>query len=239
MAEPTPPPTPLFGSYTAKAEDPPTPGQLLLTEGNLLALREKLLSVFDVASILSNENLPWYRLQRDIIDLDPFRAPPGPLPGNDFHQENQITPDPSAWAAQLQFHAADRNPAKHGYDYLPLLVQLTHIREQPGPQLEAQHNIEEAAELIRSLWPDSTIGWPKYRQLGPSLIDPSAPEYHMFHWLASKELNQEAVSLDLLPFRLNGRYAESRDKSVGDNLNFETSIALVCCSSEKQRKRFD
>lgn len=220
MKQVQPPPN---GSHTAKAQDPPTPGQLLPTQVNLLALREKFLSIFDVDTVLASGKLPWYHLQRDIIDLDPYRAPPGPLPGNDFHEENQITPDPSAWAAQLQFHAADRKSAAHGFEYLPLLIQLTHIYEQPDSQPEARRNIEEAAALIRSLWPDSAVGWSKCRQLGPPLTDPRAPEYHMFHWLSSKELNQEAVSLELLSRNPKGRFVESRDKKVGNS----TVMALV------------
>ncbi|KAL3957166.1 hypothetical protein ACCO45_007744 [Purpureocillium lilacinum] len=180
------------------------PGQLLPTEDTLRDLRDKFLFVFDVLTVLETQTLPWYYIHRDFISSDPERAPSGPIPGNDFHATDpRITARLAAWGAQLQFDISSADAdAPHPK---PLLVPLKHISSHPDPGPGGIAIVEKAAKLVEQLWPDALIGPSRRRHVGLQLTDVTAPEYHIFHWLASKQLNAEGVALCLLSRNSYGR----------------------------------
>ncbi|KAJ2896996.1 hypothetical protein MKZ38_005059 [Zalerion maritima] len=188
-----------FESMEGASNPTHSPGRLLPKQDILLDLREKLLSVFDVASVLASKTLPLYCLQRDITPpvLGPDRAPVGPFPGNDFHVFPSIVFEPESWAACLQFEdgvsAADDPPRQ------PLQVPLSHHKYNRPPGANAVEDVEAAAKRVLGLWPDDgmTPTWPRWR-LGPQLSDPQSPLYHTYHWLCSKPLNGEVVDARIL-----------------------------------------
>lgn len=185
------------------------PGQMILNRESLQELQEKFLSVFDVASILQGKELPWYHVSRDIVNLGPSRAPDGPIPGNDFHTMPRISAEPLAWSANLQFDSDHRMTITGPHASDPLLVPLAHFQHHSKLGNDATDKIEEAAVLIRALWPDDVTGQPKRRVLGPPLTDPMAPEYHVFYWLASKDVNTEVFGARLIARQSGGRFVES------------------------------
>ncbi|KAL3959305.1 hypothetical protein ACCO45_007467 [Purpureocillium lilacinum] len=152
------------GPHRPKGEtDPNTrvvPGQLLPTKPNLDQILEKFLSVYDSASILKNNTLPWYALHRDYYKLDSSRAPAGPIPGNDFHATDpRITADASAWAAKLRFAPCHRSILAGTEALCPLTVSFKHINDCPEWD-DSSRELAEAAALIRHLWPKEEIGEP-------------------------------------------------------------------------------
>lgn len=189
------------------------PGQLLPTKETLLELREKFLSVYDVASILESKTLPWYCIHRDYWKIDDSRAPPGPIPGNDYHaRDPRINADPAAWAGTLRFDPAHRSAPAGIQSLGPLAIPLKHIKDH-GPVADG-NNLYEAAALIRDLWPDAEIGPPMGRIKGIQLIDSKAPEYRMFHWILSKRLTSEIVAVQALSRIPNGHFLDPQSLDV-------------------------
>ncbi|KAJ6438218.1 alpha-glucosides permease MPH2/3 [Purpureocillium lavendulum] len=201
------------------------PGQLLPTEDTLRDLRDKFLSVFDVPSVLESQSLSWYYIHRDFNNADLGRAPPGPIPGNDFHATDpRIVAHLPAWGAYLQFEtpsaAGEPDDAPQPK---PLLAPFRHISSHPDPGPGGVAVVEHAARLVKELWPDAVMGPSRRRHVGLELTDTSAPEYHIFHWLASKQLNAEGVALCLLSRNSQGRlvcssqsyaFTAIRDRSI-------------------------
>jgi hypothetical protein len=73
------------------------------------------------------------------------------------------------------------------------------------------------AKLLRAAWPDANVDGPsKYRQLGPPFVDPDLPDYQLFRWLASEDLNPvyEGISLKHLNGSKDWLYQPIRHKSV-------------------------
>ncbi|POR33265.1 Uncharacterized protein TPAR_06539 [Tolypocladium paradoxum] len=192
-----------------------SPGQLLPTRDSLIELREKFLSAFDVASILESQCRPWYYIHRDLGNPGPSRAPIGPIPGNDFHAtDRRIMAHLPGWGSKLQF---DLSGQKNRAGPQLLVVPFKHINDHPDPGPGDVKKVEESAELIRSLWSDASIGQPRRRHVGSRVTDCSAPEYHIFHWLASKQLNGEGVAMRRRSLASTGRFAGS---DSGDALTF-------------------
>jgi hypothetical protein len=164
--------------------------QLLPTHRNLSELLEKLVSVFGVEPIFEwGGRLPSQPLQREIGDATP-RYVLKPMVGNDFHVQTSFGSSPS-YKAVMQLHL-DQNDERSDKICLPLCdVALQ-------PRLEtAATSARQMAKLLLSAWPDANVGLSKRRQLGPPFIDPGLPDYQLFRWLASKDLNpvSEGVSL--------------------------------------------
>ena len=189
-------------------------GHLLPTADVLIELREKFLSVFDVASILQSRSLPWYIMHHDVADPGSSREPRGPVPGNDYHATDpRIWTDPSAWDAKLRLERWNQQP--HSQNLQPLVIPFKHISQHPPSDSDGSLNgIEEAAQLIREFWPDDSIGAPRRHRVGRQLSDVGAPEYHTFRWLASKKLNGEGVSVTPLFASPNGHFVCSHRDSV-------------------------
>ncbi|KND86558.1 hypothetical protein TOPH_08800 [Tolypocladium ophioglossoides CBS 100239] len=197
-----------MANHAEETSSPPTstkatriavPGQLLPTTEALLELREKFLSVYDVASILESKSLPWYCIHRDFYKLDASRAPTGPIPGNDYHAKDpRIHADPAAWAGTLRFDPSHRSTAAGTQISGPLIVPFKHIEDHPDLVAGGNKSLDEVAALIRDLWPDVEIGPPTYPFKRTQLTDTNAPEYRVFHWISSKRLNSEIV--DVQPF---------------------------------------
>jgi hypothetical protein len=170
-----------------------------------LDLREKFLSVFDVASVLDSQRLPTFCLQLDITPpvLDASRAKCGPIPSNDFPH---VVLDPKSWSACLQLEA--EKDERH-QQTRALSVPLANCYQQGPPSPELLKRINAAAQRIRALWPGDQIGasWPDL-PLSHVLSDPNSPLYHMFHWVGSNRLNGES----LLARVLSKGYGKGSDK---------------------------
>jgi hypothetical protein len=79
------------------------------------------------------------------------------------------------------------------------------VVQHPKPEdATATPSVQQMAALLRSVWPDADVVGPSKRhQLGPPFVDPDLPDYHLFRWLASKDLNpvREGIFLiDLYQF---------------------------------------
>ncbi|KND90453.1 hypothetical protein TOPH_05025 [Tolypocladium ophioglossoides CBS 100239] len=184
-----------------------SPGQLLPTPDTLIELREKFLSALDVDSILESQSHPWYYIHRDLGNPDPSRAPIGPIPGNDFHATDpRITVHLPAWGSKLQF---DVSGQKNQAGPRLLVIPFKHISDHPDPGPDGIKKVEESAELIRALWPDASVGRSRRRHVGKPVADCTAPEYYIFHWLASKQLNGEGVAMRPRSLAPSGRFAGS------------------------------
>lgn len=187
-------------------------GHLVPTAKVLFDLQEKFLSVFCVASILESRSLPWYIIHHDIADPDSCEQR-GPIPGNDYHASDpRITTDPSAWDSKLRLEPWNEESGSQNLQ--PLIIPFKHISQYSPSDSDGASKIEEAARLIRIFWPDDSIGPPRRRFVGRRLTDASAPEYHIFHWLASKKLNGEGVSVTPLFPSSNGHFVCSHRDSV-------------------------
>lgn len=205
------------GPHRPKGEtDPNTrvvPGQLLPTKPNLDQILEKFLSVYDSASILKNNTLPWYALHRDYYKLDSSRAPAGPIPGNDFHATDpRITADASAWAAKLRFAPCHRSILAGTEALCPLTVSFKHINDCPEWD-DSSRELAEAAALIRHLWPKEEIGEPVGRLVGEVLTDTKTPEYYLLHWLASQPINR-GVAVYTFTRGLEEKFLAARKQGV-------------------------
>lgn len=156
----------------------PRPSQLVPTQGNLSELLEKLLTVFGVESVLEGSKLPNQPLQRE-TDKTPCPAL-RPMVGNDFHVETSFGTSPS-WKALLQLDQGDALGK--------ICLLLCDVAQHPISE-DATKSAELAAKLLRSAWPDANVAGPsKRRQLGPPFADAEMPDYQLFRWLASKDLN--------------------------------------------------
>ncbi|KND89167.1 hypothetical protein TOPH_06104, partial [Tolypocladium ophioglossoides CBS 100239] len=164
--------------------------QVRPTEESLSELLAKLLAIFDVDSIQGGRNLPIHPLQREVsTSTHPhnFR----PISGNDFHIRPAIDFTPS-WEAILQLRSASGS-----------VICVPFCRIDYHPEQEATENAEYAAVLLKSSWPDASVG-PSRREYG-GFFNPESPSFHLFRWLASKELTPgEGVGLKAL-FRLSGQ----------------------------------
>lgn len=160
-----------------------THSQLLPTQENLIELSEKLLTVFGVESILGGgRRLPSQPLQREFGDIPRYVL--RPIVGNDFHVHTAFGCSPS-WKALLQL-GQDHDGL--GKICLPLCDVAQHPKsEEDAPATEL---VQKMAMLLWFAWPDATVAGPsKRRQLGPPFVDPELPDYQLFEWLASKDLN--------------------------------------------------
>ncbi|KAK3297097.1 uncharacterized protein B0H64DRAFT_391334 [Chaetomium fimeti] len=168
------------------------PSQLLPTERNLSGLLEKLLTVFGDESILDGGGLPSQPLQREIGDVPRYAL--RPMVGNDFHVQTSFGSSPS-WKAVMQL---DRDDEKSDKICLPLCdVTLQSESEATATIKLAQ----QMAKLLRYAWPDANVVGPsKRRQLGPPFVDPALPDYQLFQWLASKDLNPVSEGIMLIHF---------------------------------------
>lgn len=195
-----------------------TVGVLPPTCENILeTLRESFLSVFGVGSILNDQKLPIFHLQRDLIDLGSPHVSWGPISGNDFHIEPSITSDPCCWSSLLQFSPSGKAESPTS------VIPFAHIRQHPSVLPGATLEVEKAASLLRTHWPNSHIGPSKRRMLGPQFTDSNSSAYIMFSWLASQDLNLEGVDLKLLLLHPKG-YFLSREESVLPSQPFTSPI---------------
>ncbi|KAK7752297.1 hypothetical protein SLS62_005833 [Diatrype stigma] len=186
------------------------PGVLLPTQGNILeTLRESFLSVFGVSSVLKDQKLPRFHLQRDLPDLGPEHTYWGPMPGNDFHIKPSIIYDRSAWSSLLQFAPSNETTRRTQ----PSVIPFAHLRQHPSILAGPTLTVDEAASKLRAAWPSTTINSPKRRLLGSRFTEPSSVEYAMFSWLASQDLNSEGVGLKL-PLHPRGYFISSDEKFV-------------------------
>jgi hypothetical protein len=165
--------------------------QLLPTQRNLSVLLEKLLTVFGDESILEEgKELPSQPLQREIGDVPRYNL--RPMVGNDFHVQTSFGSEPS-WKALMQLEQDDGSSDQM---CLPLCDVAQH------PKLEnatATKSVQQMAKLLRSAWPDAKVEGPsKRRQLGPPFVDPDLPNYQVFRWLASKDLNPVSEGIFLV-----------------------------------------
>jgi hypothetical protein len=158
-----------------------SPSHLLPTESNLSELLEKLLTVFAVESIVEGRGLPPQHLQRETEDK---RRASGirPMVGNDFHIQPSFSLDPS-WKALLQLEQDDDKSDKICLPFCDVTQHST-LDEAAATKLA-----EQAAQLLRSAWPDAAVGLSTRRQLGLPFVDPNGPDDQLFRWLASKDLN--------------------------------------------------
>ena len=154
------------------------PGHALPTQENLDALLEKLVSIFEVESVLKSKTLPAYPLQREGKSLAATRVIPKPISGNDFHIWPSFSLTPS-WEGLLQLESGSDKTC----------LPLCNIEQHPNPVQKAIEAVQQAVELLRTSWPDATIGPSKRRQLGPDIYHPDAPGNQLFAWIASKDLN--------------------------------------------------
>ncbi|KAI1077478.1 hypothetical protein F5B20DRAFT_583188 [Whalleya microplaca] len=198
----------LFGPKTTALAN----GILLPTHENLLeTLRERFLSIFGVASLLKDQKLSAYHPQGGLIDLAPPYSSFGPIIlGKDLHIEPSFVCDPSAWSSILQVDLSGGNIEKSEAIMLP----LTHVRQHPLPLPGATSKVEQAAALVRALWPDSRIDPPKHHMRGPRFTDPKSPEFVMSSWVASQSLNTKGVDLKLLLPNFKGYFVSSCTESV-------------------------
>ncbi len=180
--------------------------QLLPTQENLSELLEKLLSVFGVESILKGGVLPDQPLQREVGSAP--RHVLRPMVSNDFHVQTAFSTSPS-WKALLQLDSGDES----GRICLPLCDVAQHHRSE---EATATKLVEQVAHLLRSAWPNATVGHSKRRQLGPPFVDPDTPDHQLFRWLASKDLNPdgEGVFLADLHHWVDLLYQPLRQKPV-------------------------
>ncbi|KAK4099240.1 hypothetical protein N658DRAFT_171859 [Parathielavia hyrcaniae] len=169
--------------------------QLLPTQRNLSELLDKLLTVFGAESILNGRKLPSQPLQRESGDVPRYAL--RPIVGNDFHVQTSFSSSPS-WKAVMQLHV-DQDDERSDRICLPLcditIAQYPKSEDMTTATQMAQ--LEQMAKL-RSAWPDGNVDGPsKRRQLGPPFVSPDLPDYQLFRWLASKDLNpiSEGISL--------------------------------------------
>ena len=187
---------------------PVSHSQLLPTQQNLSELLVKLLTVFGIESVLDGEVLPRQPLQREIgKNLRPALRP---MVGNDFHIQTAFGTDHS-WKALLQLDQGD--------DSTKISLPLCHVAQHPGTDdaAAAIRLVEHMAKLLRYTWPDANVGaLSKRRQLGPPFVDSDGTDYHLFRWLASKDLNpvSEGVFLRNLYQSVDLLYQPLRQKSV-------------------------
>ena len=179
--------------------------QVLPTQENLSELLEKLLTVFGIESILEAKQLPGQPLQRETGDVrrHAFR----PMVGNDFHVQTSFGLSPS-WTAWIQF---DQDA------WTKLCLPFCDVALQPKSQENATVSVQQMAKLLRAAWPDANVDGPsKYRQLGPPFVDTDLPDYRLFRWLASKDLNPvyEGVCLTHLNSYKGWLYQPLRQKTV-------------------------
>lgn len=179
---------------------------MLPTQKSLSELLEKLLTVFRDESILEGRDLPSQPLQREIGAV---RHVLRPMVGNDFHVQTSFGCDPS-WKALLQLDLDDESDK--------ICLPLCDVTQHPSSEeATATKLTERAAKLLRSSWPDANdIGPSKRRQLGLPFADPDMPDYQLFRWLASKDLNpvSEGVSLTHLHNSMDLLYQPLRQRSV-------------------------
>lgn len=179
------------------------PSQLRLTQENLLGLRDRFLSMFDVASILGTRALPWYHIQHDIVRVGSSHSLDKDLSAVDSRTEYRAAADSWSEFANLQFEAVHRKTAT---DRRSLIVPLAHFQLHPHFGPTARDNIEEAAALVKALWPNEKIRRPKRKLLGPSLGDHRNFEGQLLRWLAARDLNSEVVTLALFPRLSSGEF---------------------------------
>jgi len=160
---------------------PVTFSQLLPTQKNLSELLEKLLTVFGVESILEGRELPSQPLQREIGDGRRWML--RPMLGNDFHVHTAFDCSPS-WKAVMQLDPDDERSDKIRF---PLCDVAQHPKSEDAPK-----SAQQMAKLLRAAWPNANVVGPsKRRQLGPPFVDPGLPDYQLFRWLASRDLNPD------------------------------------------------
>ncbi|KAK7991480.1 hypothetical protein PG988_000274 [Apiospora saccharicola] len=206
--------------------DPPqpdkSPGALVPNEKNLLVLREKFLSVFGIASLLIDEKLPPTHLQHDLSNSGEPRINMGPIAGNDFHAVSGTIPDETAWSASLRLEQEDSNA---------VLVQYSHIRQHPNTAKRATVIVEEAATIIRKLWPDDAKYKMNQKKYGRRFEDIEYMDYDMLSWLVSEELNDEGVAMHY--------FAEHVGRPIPDHgyvLNTQRQLSLKPSEPKDIRK---
>ncbi|KAK4097196.1 hypothetical protein N658DRAFT_500735 [Parathielavia hyrcaniae] len=190
--------------------------QLLPTQRNLSALLDKLLTVFGAESILDGRKLPSQPLQRETGDVPRWAL--RPMVGNDFHIQTSFSCS-HFWKALMQLEQDDEKSDK-------ICLPLCDITIAQGPKSKDMTTaarlaqLEQMVKLLRSAWPDENVDGPsKRRQLGPPFASPDLPDYQIFRWLASKDLNplSEGISLThlLLDFQVEDRLIQPlRQRSV-------------------------
>jgi hypothetical protein len=103
--------------------------------------------------------------------------------GNDFHVQTSFGTSPPSWKALLQLDQDDESDK--------ICLSLCDVAQHPKlEEATATKSAERMAKLLRSAWPDANVvDLSKRRQLGLPFVDPEMPDYQLFRWLASKDLN--------------------------------------------------
>ena len=159
----------------------------LPVQENLDLLLEKLISIFEVESLLKGTP-PVHPLQREMGGAATRRTIDNlnirPIPGNDFHIHTGFDLSHS-WDAVLQ--------VKIGSEQLSL--PLCGI----GPHADMEEEkmvidtVKRLVGQLRASWPDATIGLLQRKQIGGGIYHPESLSSRLFEWIASKELNDEGV----------------------------------------------
>lgn len=157
---------------------------------------------------MEGTELPDQPLQRETEDVRRYKFI-RPMVGNDFHVHTSFSLDTS-WKALIQL---DQDDNKSDKICLPLCDVALHSKSQEA----ATVSVQQMVKLLRAAWPDANVDDPsKRRHLGPPFVDPDLPDYQLFRWLASKDLNPvyEGIFLTHLNGSKDWLYQPIRHRSV-------------------------
>ena len=150
-------------------------GHCLPTKENLDMLLKKLVEIFDLDSASEENPLS----TRPTMSRTHHHG--GRMSGSDFHIRHPFWSSPQLEAI-LQFET----------DSGKLSVPLCHIGENSEAETSA---VEQVIELLRSSWPNATVGPLQRGQFGNDIYHPESPGNLLFQWLGCKEINPKCEGI--------------------------------------------